>query len=233
VLLALLRVQSVVCAARQCRRCQAKSLSIGLWWWVLASFVNRPGWLGSTSYAVLACTDFPLASNRCGRHGLQPGLYLVAHSAVVRWRQYQLSGPAAHSLRPPVGGLRCFLFCWGGHQTPCPAAFRRDALARWPHHLQALTGLNNVVLGWPLIAAVAHGGRCGCIGEMVIIFSGRPHAARLRAARCTRQNQGSRLTACLPRPDRRSTTATAPLRRVSPSLCADQAARGAADRFMP
>jgi cytochrome c oxidase assembly protein subunit 15 len=51
-----------------------------------------------------------------------------------------------------------FFVLLGRASSTLPGSLPPDALARWPHHLQALTGLNNVVLGWPLIAAVAHTG---------------------------------------------------------------------------
>ena len=52
-------------------------------------------------------------------------------------------------------------------------ARRCAAVALW----QLLSGLSNVVLGWPLVAALAHTGGCG----------GADHAAGcLRRASCTR-----------------------------------------------
>ena len=53
--------------------------------------------------------------------------------------------------------------------------------ARWLGALLALqiaTGLSNVVLGWPLVAAVLHTGGAGALVVVLVwLLSGRPRAA--------------------------------------------------------
>lgn len=206
VLLALLRAQSVGYAQRANTASHApRTLSIGLWWWVLASFaalwmqIALGGWV-STNYAVLACTDFPAC-----QQSLWPAMDF--RQGFTLWRSLGSGGAdgnisfqaltaihythrlAAYAVFALLLGLSLKL-----HRLP---AFRRDA--RWLGGLillQAATGLSNVVLGWPLVAAVAHtGGAAALVVVMTgLIFSSRPHTARLPAAHASKSGV-SRLTA--------------------------------------
>ena len=73
---------------------------------------------------------------------------------------------------------------WHLHRVP---AFR--APARWLAGLivlQAVTGISNAVLGWPLLAAVMHTGGAAALVVVLggVVFSGRgeasvPHASKL------------------------------------------------------
>jgi cytochrome c oxidase assembly protein subunit 15 len=54
--------------------------------------------------------------------------------------------------------------------------------------LQAVTGISNAVLGWPLLAAVSHTGGAAALVIVLsgVVFSGRgrppaPHASKLNA----------------------------------------------------
>lgn len=206
VLLALLRAQSVAYAQRANETtAKPRTLGTGLWWWVLASFaalwmqIALGGWV-STNYAVLACTDFPSC-----QQSLWPAMDFS--QGFTLWRSlgsgeggsnisfqaltaiHYTHRLAAYVLFVLLLGLSIKL-----HRLP---AFRRDA--RWLGGLiilQALTGLSNVVLGWPLIAAVAHtGGAAALVVVMTgIIFSTRPHAARVAATHASKSGV-SRLTA--------------------------------------
>ena len=206
VLLALLRAQSVGYAQRVGAATQApRILSIGLWWWVLASFaalwmqIALGGWV-STNYAVLACTDFPAC-----QQSLWPAMDF--RQGFTLWRSlgsgegggnisfqaltaiHYTHRLAAYAVFALMLGLSFKL-----HRLP---AFRQDA--RWLGGLillQAATGLSNVVLGWPLVAAVAHtGGAAALVVVMTgLIFSSRPQAARRPAAHASKSGV-SRLTA--------------------------------------
>lgn len=128
------------------------------------------GWV-STNYAVLACTDFPTC------HGTWwPDMNFKQGFEV--WRPLGLSGTgepltlAALNAIHYVHRLMAYLLlplltvlAWRLHAARWPrAALWVLALAAW----QFLTGLSNVVLGWPLIAAVSHTG--GAAG-LVVVFS--------------------------------------------------------------
>ena len=119
------------------------------------------GWV-STNYAALACSDFPTCQGRwwpvmdfehgfapwrelgAGKHGgYLPFAALTAIHYVHRLGAYAVLAAMA-------------LFAWRLHASREPAlrpwAAGVAGIALW----QLATGLSNVVLGWPLLAAVAH-----------------------------------------------------------------------------
>ncbi len=128
------------------------------------------GWV-STNYAVLACTDFPTCHGRWW-----PAMDFARGFEV--WRPLGLSGTgdpltvdaltAIHYVHRLMAYLLLPLLAvlaWRLQR----AGWARAAgwvlmLAAW----QFLTGLSNVVLGWPLIAAVSHTG--GAAG-LVVVFT--------------------------------------------------------------
>ena len=206
VLLALLRAQSAGYAQRVNTASQPpRTLSIGLWWWVLASFaalwmqIALGGWV-STNYAVLACTDFPAC-----QQSLWPAMDF--RQGFTLWRSLGSGGGDGnisfqaltaihytHRLAAYVVFALLLALSIKLHRLP---AFRQDA--RWLGGLillQAATGLSNVVLGWPLVAAVAHtGGAAALVVVMTgLIFSSRPHTVRLPSAHASKSGV-SRLTA--------------------------------------
>ncbi|MDD0839685.1 COX15/CtaA family protein [Curvibacter sp. HBC61] len=119
------------------------------------------GWV-STNYAVLACTSFPQCQGQWWPEmNLAEGFQL--------WRPLGLLANGEHISFAALTGIhyvhRLFAYgvfvllgwlAWRLHQV---AGLR--GLARWLAGLlllQLITGLSNVVLGWPLLAAVAHTG---------------------------------------------------------------------------
>jgi cytochrome c oxidase assembly protein subunit 15 len=117
------------------------------------------GWV-STNYAVLACTEFP----KC--HGSWwPDMNFVQGFEVWRELGKLQSGEsvsfqaltAIHYTHRLMAYLVFALFIALGWQLTRQVQSRRLgqllwALAAW----QLISGLSNVVLGWPLIAALAH-----------------------------------------------------------------------------
>lgn len=118
------------------------------------------GWV-STNYAVLACTDFPTCQSRWW-----PAMDLA--SGFSLWRELGLT---------PAGEPITFAALTGIHYMHRLAAYAvipvlllcawrlwHGPLARQGRWLAGLvllqfaTGLSNVVLGWPLVAAVLHTG---------------------------------------------------------------------------
>ncbi|RCX11073.1 COX15/CtaA family protein [Extensimonas vulgaris] len=133
--------------------------------WVVAALlalqVLLGGWV-STNYAVLACTDFPTCQGSWWpRMDFAQGFTL--------WRPLGLQADGStipfaaltaihytHRLMAYVVLLALALLAWRLRAEP---ALR--AQARWLAGLallQLLTGLSNVVFGWPLLAAVLHTG---------------------------------------------------------------------------
>ncbi len=128
------------------------------------------GWV-STNYAVLACTDFPTCHGRWW-----PQMDFAQGFEVWRPLGYSSTGEpltfaaltAIHYVhRLMAYGLLPLLavLAWRLHRAGwARAALWVFALAAW----QFLTGLSNVVLGWPLVAAVSHTG--GAAG-LVVVFT--------------------------------------------------------------
>ena len=198
VLLALLRAQSVRYAQAQ-EASGVVEMSTGTRFFVIAAFallwlqVALGGWV-STNYAVLACTDFPSCQN-----SLWPAMDFS--QGFTLWRELgaghdgaNISFQAltaihyAHRLAAYVVFAALLLLAARLYRVP---ALRPDAC--WLAGLtllQAATGLSNVVLGWPLVAAVAHTGGAAALVVVLtgIVFSSRSnpspvHASKWKASR--------------------------------------------------
>ncbi len=171
VLLGLLTLQAaqlwLQAGARQVQAI-APSMRVGLWL-ALAALVLQAalgGWV-STNYAVLACMEFPTCQ---GSHwpamdfaqgftlwrplGLQPDgqpLSFEALTAIHMVHRWMAAGLV----------LVMGLVLW---QLRAYSALRRPMqLLGLLLALQLVTGLSNVVLGWPLLAAVLHTGGAGAM----------------------------------------------------------------------
>ena len=119
------------------------------------------GWV-STNYAVLACTEFPM----CQGQWVPP---MAMSEGFEIWRELGLTGggqnisfAALTAIHVVHRSFAFVLFAWLGwaawrcwHVDGLQPSMRAVAALL---ALQLLTGLSNVVLGWPLLAAVAHTG---------------------------------------------------------------------------
>ncbi|MDB5911503.1 MAG: cytochrome controlling protein rane protein-like protein, partial [Ramlibacter sp.] len=139
--------------------------AFGLLWLQIA----LGGWV-STNYAVLACSTFPSCQGSWWpTMDFRQGFEL--------WRQLGMTGAGehitfaaltaihyAHRLLAYVVFAMLGLTAWRLWRGPLHHIARAlAALALW----QLATGLSNVVLGWPLLAAVAHtGGAAGLVVAM-------------------------------------------------------------------
>jgi cytochrome c oxidase assembly protein subunit 15 len=165
VLLALLTMQSV--AYRQAQRgAGAAPIPAATRHWLLAANallwlqVALGGWV-STNYAVLACTEFPTCQG-----SWWPAMDFT--QGFELWRDLGKTGAGEHvgfaaltaihyTHRLVAYALFAVLavLAWRLRGGPLRGTARMvAALALW----QFATGLSNVVLGWPLVAAVAHTG---------------------------------------------------------------------------
>ncbi|WP_375136419.1 COX15/CtaA family protein [Aquincola tertiaricarbonis] len=160
-LLALLALQAEAFLPRPLK------LSRGLQWSAMAVAglcvlqIALGGWV-STNYAVLACRDFPTCQGswwppmdfehaftlrrELGQTGAGSYLPFAALTAIHM----------AHRLMAAVVLTAMGLLAWRLHASGQPGARRFAlgllALMAW----QLASGLSNVVLGWPILAAVAH-----------------------------------------------------------------------------
>lgn len=192
VLLALLRAQSLRYAGLQAP--PAQGLGKGLRLAALAAFallwlqIALGGWV-STNYAVLACTDFPGCQN-----SLWPAMDF--RQGFTLWRELGAGHDGAnisfqaltaihyvHRLTAYLVFAVFLVLAFFLHRLP---AFR--APARWLAGLivlQAVTGISNAVLGWPLLAAVMH---TGGAAALVIVLGGVVFSGRGEPRRHMRQN---------------------------------------------
>ncbi|MEO5660480.1 MAG: COX15/CtaA family protein [Polaromonas sp.] len=201
VLLALLRAQSVRYAQAQ-EQSGPTVLGTPVRRFLIAAFallwlqIALGGWV-STNYAVLACTDFPACQN-----SFWPPMDL--RQGFTLWRELG-AGNEGHE-----GGFISFQALTAIHYVHRLAAYavfvvlmllavylqRVPALrkqARWLAGLtllQVMTGMSNVVLGWPLVAANAHTGGAAALVVVLtgIVFSSRKvpvmaHVSKLNASR--------------------------------------------------
>jgi len=171
VLLTLLAMQAV--AYRQAERGSGAMLvPAGARHWLLAAYallwlqVALGGWV-STNYAVLACSTFPTCQG-----SWWPAMNF--HQGFELWRALGMTGQGepvtfsaltaihythrlvAYALFAVLGVLAWRLRGTALHRTSRVIA----GLMLW----QFASGLSNVVLGWPLVAAVAHtGGAAGLV----------------------------------------------------------------------
>jgi heme a synthase len=155
------------------------------------------GWV-STNYAVLACTDFPTCQGSWWPpmdfdHGFtvlrelgagKDGGYLpfAALTAIHM----------VHRIGAAVVFTAMALLVWRLH------ADGQASTRRWAHIItavaawQLVSGLSNVVLGWPLIAAVAHTGGAAALVTLLTVLLTRAHqAARMAFAQPVARAQRS------------------------------------------
>ena len=170
-LLVLLCIQAVKYAQME-GRLQAVHVSFGLRGLLWASCVLLVmqiflgGWV-STNYAVLACTDFPKCQGSWWpQMNFQQGFEV--------WRQLGLTGAgdpivfssltAIHYTHRLAAFLVLVVFvalAWQLNRVP--GLRTQSRLIALLITLQLITGLSNVVLGWPLLAAVLHTGGAGAL----------------------------------------------------------------------
>jgi heme a synthase len=141
--------------------------------------ITLGGWV-STNYAVLACTDFPTCQSQWwpptdfaqGFALLRP-LGLAQDGSVLGFSALTAIH-MAHRCCAAALLLAMAVFIWHLMRSPAPAAKRwaiwLSAATLW----QILSGLGNVVLGWPLWAALAHtSGAAVLIALLVVMVSGK------------------------------------------------------------
>jgi cytochrome c oxidase assembly protein subunit 15 len=171
-LLALLAIQDQAFAPRPLAL--SRGLRAGAW--AVAALVVMQvalgGWV-STNYAVLACRDFPSCQGQWW-----PEMDF-AHAFTLRRELGQTAAGAylpfaaltaihvAHRVAAFFVLAAMALLAWRLHTAADPA-LRRYALGLALLGLwQLLTGLSNVVLGWPVVAAVAHTGGAALLAVLL------------------------------------------------------------------
>lgn len=177
-LLALLRAQAVAYRLTEAQSDGPVLLNPGTRWVLLAVVglvwlqIALGGWV-STNYAVLACSEFPTCQG-----GWWPPMAL--REGFTLWRELGLNGAGepitfaaltaihyVHRLAAYAVMAALFWLVWRLWSVPAMRSTARWllALSLW----QFGSGLTNVVLDWPLLAAVGH--TAGAAG-LVIVLTG-------------------------------------------------------------
>ena len=191
-LLALLVVQREALAPRPL----ALSNALRAGAWAVAALLLVQSALGawvSSNYAVLACSDFPTCQGSWWppmdfEHGytLQRGLGQTADGGYLPFAAltaiHFTHRAMAAVLLLALGALAWAL--WREGRSAARADLSRLALGlallgAW----QLASGLSNVVLGWPLVAALAHSGGAAALAVLMAHLLARAHVRPARAQR--------------------------------------------------
>lgn len=183
ILLALLQAQAV----RYAQAHEATGpvlLSRGVWLLLVLTFVllwlqiALGGWV-STNYAVLACNEFPACQG-----SFWPAMDFREGFTLWRTLGAGLDGDNisfqaltaihyVHRLAAYVVFAALLALAWQLRRAPAMRMYGNwvGGLALW----QFATGLSNVVLGWPLVAAVSH---TGGAAALVVVLTGALFSSR-------------------------------------------------------
>lgn len=171
-LLALLCVPAAALSL-QAMQSVSRALRLGMWLvlLLLVAQIALGGWV-STNYAVLACTSFPTCQG-----SWWPEMDFA--QALQIWRPLGLLADGSHisfegltaihylhRLGAYVVVLATAGLWWGLRRQPRLAMQRR--LLGGFLLLQVATGLSNVVLDWPLVAAVLHTGGAAALVTIIV-----------------------------------------------------------------
>ena len=196
ILLALLQAQAVRYAqAHEATR--PVVLSRGVWLLLVASFVllwlqiALGGWV-STNYAVLACNEFPACQG-----SFWPAMDFREGFTLWRGLGAGLDGDNisfqaltaihyVHRLAAYLVFAALLALAWQLRRITAMRVYGSwvGGLALW----QFATGLSNVVLGWPLVAAVSH---TGGAAALVVVLTGALFSSRCAPQTATASKLGT------------------------------------------
>lgn len=142
------------------------------------------GWV-STNYAVLACTDFPTCQGRWWPEmDFEHGFTVLRELGAGKGGGYlPFAALTAIHVTHRVGAVVVLsamaLLAWRLHASGEPAK-RRWAVALVAVGLwQFASGLSNAVLGWPLVAALAHTAGAAALITLLAVMLARARQARV------------------------------------------------------
>ena len=137
-------------------------LRTGLWlaWALLTLQIALGGWV-STNYAVLACSDFPTCQGQWWPAMNWQGFALwreLGHGADGQALPFAALASIHYVHRCMAWVVLAVLLVLGWRLRTVPGLGKAARWLLWLCGLQFVTGLSNVVLDWPLLAAVLHTG---------------------------------------------------------------------------
>ncbi|HET7791865.1 MAG TPA: COX15/CtaA family protein [Rhizobacter sp.] len=146
--------------------------------------ITLGGWV-STNYAVLACSDFPTCQGQWWpAMDFEHGFAVLRELGAGKDGDYlPFAALTAIHFTHRVGALIVLsAMAW---LAWCLWESREPALRRWALALagvaawQLATGLSNVVLGWPLVAALAHTAGAAALITLLAVMLARARQARV------------------------------------------------------
>jgi cytochrome c oxidase assembly protein subunit 15 len=154
---------------------------------LLVAQIALGGWV-STNYAVLACSGFPQCNGQWW-----PDMDFASGFQVLRELGYRADGelltvPAlvaihmAHRLGALVLVLAMGGLAWALWRSGEPTARRFGLGLAVLLALQVISGLSNVVLGWPLLAALGHSAGAAALVLLMALLLARSAALQAREA---------------------------------------------------
>ncbi len=154
---------------------------------VLLLQIALGGWV-SSNYAVLACTGFPTCNGQWwpamdGGAGftLLRALGRAGHGGYLAFDAL-VAIHMAHRLMAGVALAALAWLAWALWQQPGPALRRHGQALAGLIVWQAASGLSNVVLGWPMPAALAHSaGAAGLVALLTALWARSRAGERLLA----------------------------------------------------
>jgi cytochrome c oxidase assembly protein subunit 15 len=179
-------LQREMAAPRQ--RALPTMLRRGAWvaWLLLLVQVTLGGWV-SANYAVLACTGFP----QCN------GVWWPPTDFAAGFSPFHALGEAAgggmlpfealvaihlgHRLFSVVAAVALLSLAWRLWRRPEHALRRFGTGVAWLASAQVASGLSNVVLGWPLAAALAHSAGAVALVLLLSLMLARGTVGRLQS----------------------------------------------------
>ena len=153
-------------------------------WALLWLQIALGGWV-STNYAVLACSDFPTCQGQWWPAMNWQGFALwreLGHGADGQPLPFDALA-SIHHIHRSVAWLVLGVLLAVGWRLRAVAGLHSQA--RWLLGLcalQLLTGLSNVVLGWPLLAAVLHTGGASALMVTLVWALARSRVANVSSA---------------------------------------------------
>jgi cytochrome c oxidase assembly protein subunit 15 len=183
-LLVLLAVQSQSHVRTPLRLTRGVHAGVWIVFVLSALQVALGGWV-STNYAVLACTDFPTCQGRWWPEmDFEHGFTVLRELGAGKGGGYlPFAALTAIHVSHRVGAAMVLsamaLLAWRLHVSGEPAQ-RRWAVALVAVGLwQFASGLSNVVLGWPLVAALAHTAGAAALITLLAVMLARARQARV------------------------------------------------------
>ncbi len=150
----------------------------------------------STNYAVLACTEFPMCQGQW-LPAMDPGGFEIWRPLGMNAAGEAISFQALTAIHWAHRSLAMFtatllaLLVW--HCYAKPALRLQSRVLGSLIGLQLLTGLSNVVLGWPMLAAVLHTGGAGAMIAVLVWMLAATRPLRHHATESAKQHSPGRL----------------------------------------